>query len=180
MGYQDILKFWFEEISPKDQFVRNDEVDAMMIERFSELHTKGTAGDLTDWTETAEGSLALIVLLDQFSRNMFRGDNKSYAQDEMALNIAKQTIKKGFDYELTDEQRRFVYMPYMHSESKASHAEAVPLFESLNDPETLKYEHIHKDIVDRFGRYPHRNECMERDSTPEEIEYLENNQESFF
>jgi len=179
MDYTEIIEFWFTELKPKDHFIQSDEVDERIAD-FIEVHASAKAGETEPWRETALGALAEIIVLDQFSRNLFRGSAGSFAQDTLALELAQQAVSKGYDQELLPEQRMFMYMPYMHSESKEVHAQAVPLFESLGNKDTLKYEHIHKDIIDRFGRYPHRNEVLGRESTDEEVKYLAENSESFF
>ncbi len=180
MTPQTVLTFWFEEIDEADHFKTNPTVDEAIKERFSDAHTAAAAGELANWADTPEGTLALIIVLDQFSRNLFRGDGRSFAYDDLALTLAEAAIEKGFDMHFEPDQRLFIYLPFMHSESREVHARAVPLFESLGLESSLKYEHIHKDIIDRFGRYPHRNEVLGRESTAEELEYLANNQESFF
>ena len=179
MNYQTIINFWFHELEPQDHFVKNDWVDEQ-IQGFADIHAAVKAGETTAWRETAQGALAEIIVLDQFSRNMFRGSGESFAQDAQALELAQAAIAKGQDQELPENMRLFMYMPYMHSESKEVHAAAIPLFEALGNEETLKYEHIHKDNIDQFGRYPHRNEVLCRESTPEEEQYLAENSESFF
>jgi uncharacterized protein (DUF924 family) len=179
MEYQQILNFWFYELEAQDHFVKNDWVDEQ-IKGFADVHTAVKAGETAAWRETAQGALAEIIVLDQFSRNMFRGSAESFTQDARALELAQAAIAKGQDQELSPEMRLFMYMPYMHSESKKVHAAAVPLFESLGNKNSLAYEHIHKKIIDQFGRYPHRNEMMGRKHTPEETAYLAENVESFF
>jgi len=179
MEYKTIIDFWFTELQPKDHFVRSDEVDGQ-IKNFHHVHEAVKKGVTAPWRETAEGALAEIIVLDQFSRNMFRGSSESFAQDEQALTLAQNAIKKGQDMELAENMRLFMYMPYMHSESKGVHALAVPLFEALGNVSSLEYEHIHKNIIDKYGRYPHRNQLLGRENTPEEKKYLDENHESFF
>jgi uncharacterized protein (DUF924 family) len=179
MEYKTIIDFWFSELTSEQHFVKNDAVDER-IKSFAAVHTAVKEGETAQWRETAEGTLAEIIVLDQFSRNMFRGSADSFAHDGQALALSQEAVAKGFDKQLSVEQRMFLYMPYMHSESKEVHAEAVALFESLGIEETLKYEHIHKNIIDQFGRYPHRNEVLGRENTLEEATYLAENSESFF
>jgi len=179
MDYQIIIDYWFKELTSEQHFVKDDAVDAR-IKSFADVHTAVVAGETSIWRETAGGALAEIIVLDQFSRNMFRGDQKCFAYDTQALELAQGAIEKGQDKELPENMRMFMYMPYMHSESKEVHADAVPLFESLGMEGTLKYELIHKNIIDQFGRYPHRNEILGREPTPEEEKYLKENTESFF
>lgn len=179
MEYRQIIDFWFNELESKDHFVKSDAVDER-IKSFTDVHTAVKAGETAPWRDTAEGALAEIIVLDQFSRNMFRDTDACFAQDLRALELAELAISKGYDLELPPEKRMFMYMPYMHSESKEIHEKAVVLFEALGLEGTLKYEHIHKDIIDEFGRYPHRNKVLGRMNTPEEEKYLAENSESFF
>lgn len=180
MEYRDVLQFWFEELGPDDWFEVKPDVDESIRTRFSELHERAVAGETKDWRTTPEGALAEIIVLDQFSRNMFRGSPMSFAYDEQALALAREAIERGFDQELPKEQRAFMYLPYMHSESPEVHVEAERLFESLGSEKHLKYERLHKRIIDRFGRYPHRNEILGRETTPEEQEFLENEENASF
>ncbi len=175
MTPEDILTFWFEELTPKQHYVSDEKLDADMIRRFSDIHTRAVSGELADWRATPEGRLAEIIILDQFSRNMFRGDPRCWAQDPKALELAREAVAAGDDMKIPQNQRAFLYMPYMHSESAAAHVEAVVLFEKLGNEGNLKFELLHKDIIDRFGRYPYQNELLGRVSTPEEIEFLKNN-----
>lgn len=175
-----VLDFWFEELSPEDWFTGSAELDETIRARFDDLHTAVAANEYWKFRTTGKSLLAEVLVLDQFSRNMFRDTPQAFAFDGQALALAQQAIASGLDKDLSDDERMFLYMPFMHSESRVIHLEADPLFESLGKAETLKYEKIHKDIIDQFGRYPHRNKILGRDSTPQEIEYLENNQESFF
>lgn len=176
----EVLEFWFGELSEKDWFTKSDEVDKKIVERFSELHKEVVAGEYWKYRTSGKSLLAEIIVLDQFSRNMFREDARAFAQDSLALALSQQAIANGFDVGMTIDERMFLYLPFMHSESKVIHTAAVPFFESLGVESTLKYEHIHKDIIDRFGRYPHRNEILGRESTDEEKEYLASTTENFF
>lgn len=180
MNYKDILDFWFEELTGKDRFMGGEALDRKIAERFSDVHAAAAAGEYESWREVPEGALAEIIILDQFSRNLFRGKKAAFATDAMALELAQVAIEKGFDQKLDRDKRLFLYMPYMHSESKEVHQEALKLFTALGNEESRKYEIIHKEIIDRFGRYPHRNKQLDRESTPEEIQYLEESEESFF
>ena len=177
---QAVLKFWFEELTPEDWYSGSAEIDEQIREKFADTHVAVVAGEYWKERVTPETYLAEVIVLDQFSRNKFRDTRKAFAFDDMALCLAQHAIAAKFHEEMTEEQKQFLYMPFMHSESKQIHETALVLFESLGNEESLKFEKIHKDIIDRFGRYPHRNETLGRDSTPEEIEYLANNEESFF
>lgn len=167
-----ILHFWFEELRPEAWWRKDDILDAMITERFGALLDSAKQGELFAWRETAEGALAEIIVLDQFSRNIFRDDARAFAQDGLALVLAQEAVRRGLDGELAKARRHFLYMPYMHSESRAMHVEAVRLFTALGDAAVLDFELRHKAIVDRFGRYPHRNALLGRESTREEIEFL--------
>lgn len=176
----DVITFWFEELSFADKFSGKPEIDAAIKERFGATHAAVAAGEFGLAARDAKQYLAEIIVLDQFSRQLFRDTPQAFAYDGQALTLAQECINRGLDTELEPGERMFLYMPFMHSESRVIHAAAVPLFASLKMDEPLKYEHIHKDIIDRFGRYPHRNDTLGRQSTPEEVEYLANNHEDFF
>mgnify|MGYP000848083764 CR=1 FL=1 len=176
----EVLRFWFEELTPEQWFAGGEELDQRIKERFSDIHAQVAAGEFWQYRTEPHSYLAEVIVLDQFSRQMFRGSAHAFAYDHMALALSQHAIAAGFDQKLDQAERQFLYMPFMHSESKLIHAAAVSLFESLGEPEVLKYEHIHKDIIDQFGRYPHRNETLGRESTAEETDYLTNNQEAFF
>lgn len=171
--HESVLSFWFEEITPKQRWVKDPEFDALITKRFGTTHARATRGELWEWRETPEGRLAEIILFDQFSRNMFRDTPEAFAYDTIALVLAQEMVAQGSDQEIDESRRAFVYMPYMHSESKEVHTEALRLFEAFGNPDNLKYEHMHKEIIDRFGRYPHRNTILGRESTEEEEAFLE-------
>ena len=170
--YQEIIEFWFNEIDSSKWFIKDTGFDRLIIDRFSEVHTQAVAGELFPWRTTAPGSLAEIIVLDQFSRNMFRDTPQSFAHDTLALALAQSAIEKGFDTELSEEKRPFFYLPFMHSESLVIHTEAERLYAKLGNPSSAEFEHKHKIIIERFGRYPHRNRILGRASTPEEEVFL--------
>jgi len=170
--FNKIIDFWFTELEPKQWWQKDDGLDAQIKTRFGELHHQASVSELFDWRESALGSLAEIIVLDQFSRNIYREKPAAFACDVLALALAQTAIAKGFDKELTDEQRVFLYMPFMHSESKLIHKEAVQLFKALGIQNNLDFEYQHRAIIDRFNRYPHRNKILGRDSTKEELEFL--------
>ncbi|MFT5037175.1 MAG: hypothetical protein ACI9VM_000752 [Candidatus Azotimanducaceae bacterium] len=180
MNYSDVLHFWFVELQPKDWFTKNADVDARMRERFFDLHQEIVHGEHQDWKTTAEGVLAYVIVLDQFSRNLFRGNAKSFQNDEQALAAAKYAIAIGLDTELPPKQRPFLYMPYMHSESRDVHEKALALFHALGNDQNLQYEILHKKIIDRFGRYPHRNTILGRETTEAEQEFLDAEEHASF
>jgi uncharacterized protein (DUF924 family) len=167
-----VLDFWFVELAPEQKFTKDPELDAQIKQRFEPVYWTIVNGETEAWRATPEGRLAEIIVLDQFARNMFRDDPQSFAADDLALDLTQQMLTLGLDQHLSYEQRQFVYMPLMHSESVAVHEQAVQVFEAYGNGMTLRYEHKHKDIIDRFGRYPHRNAVLGRTSTPEEIEFL--------
>lgn len=175
----DILAFWFEEIPPKHWWKRSGDVDRLIESRFGVLHDAAERCELYDWRESAKGRLAEVIVLDQFSRHLFRGHPKAYANDSLALVLAQTAVAINADHELDSAQRAFLYMPYMHSESPIIHAVAVALFSQPGLEGSLESELRHKDIIDRFGRYPHRNAILGRTSTPEEMDFLKNTGSSF-
>ncbi len=179
MRYQEVLKFWFEDINPELWFQKSDAFDATLRERFGQLVAAATVCELDHWRNTPEGRLAEILLLDQFTRNLYRNTPQAFASDPLALALAQEAIASGCEAQLNVEQRRFLYMPFMHSESQRIHERAVCLFTHLGLPEVVEYEMRHKRIIDRFGRYPHRNAILGRPSTPNEIAFLEEPGSSF-
>lgn len=179
----DVLDFWFgREDDPdygesRDAWFRKDEAfDATVRDRFGGLYEEAAAGGLDGWREEAGSCLALVIVLDQFPRNMFRGDARTHATDGEALDAAKYAIERGLDRELPAFQRMFLYMPFMHAESVGDQRRSVELFEGLaaepGGPDVVEYAVGHRDIVERFGRFPHRNALLGRETTPEEAEFL--------
>lgn len=169
----DVLTFWFEELTPEEHFNGGTEIDEEIRERFGKLHTKAAAGELYDWRETLYGRLAEIIILDQFSRNLYRGEAKAFAQDKMALALAQECLRNCDLSTLESSERAFLYMPFMHSESLVIHEIAMKLFSSEPDlKENLKYEISHKETLEEFGRYPYRNKALGRKNTPAEEDYL--------
>ena len=179
MTPDNILSFWFEEIEPKQWFVKDLSFDQLLIERFSDIHHQASQCELYDWRKTAEGCLAEVIILDQFSRNMFRDTANAFASDPLALALAQSAIAAGKDQDLTPAQRTFLYMPFMHSESLKVHDVAVKLFTDNGIQANLDFEIKHRDIIEKYGRYPHRNAILGRDSSPEEIAFLEQPGSSF-
>ncbi|AYO56057.1 DUF924 family protein [Acinetobacter wuhouensis] len=179
MNYQTVLDFWFSAETQPYWFAKSDAFDQQLRNQFLDTLEQARQAELWSWRENAEGRLAEIIVLDQFSRNLYRDYPASFAQDPMALALAQETIQLGLDQNLRPEQRSFLYMPFMHSESKIIHEQALKLFEGLGNPVNLDFEKKHKIIIDRFGRYPHRNEILGRESTVEEIEFLTQPNSSF-
>lgn len=179
MSAQNVIQFWFQEIDKKFWFAKNEEFDRDLIRRFGALHHQTAQCENYAWRETPVGRLAEIIVLDQFSRNMFRDKPESFAQDALALALAQEAVARGDDLKVPLEYRGFLYMPYMHSESALIHKEAVRLFSQKGLEYNLDFELKHKAIIDRFGRYPHRNKILGRLSTPEEVEFLKQDGSSF-
>lgn len=168
---EKILQFWFNDIDP-DQWRRFDPVfDELLKERFLTVLQQAAAGELSTWRDTVKGRLAEIIILDQFSRNIYRDTPLAFAQDGMALLLTQEAITVGALSELNETERNFFLMPFMHSESRVIHAQAEALFKQYA-PARYQAELKHKVIIDRFGRYPHRNDILGRVSTQEEIEFL--------
>ena len=167
---KEVIRFWFEELKPEDWFKKSEALDQEMRERFEELYWKASRGELFHWRATAEGRLAEILLLDQIPRNIFRGTAQAFMTYSLALVLAQEGLTQA--QELPVVQRGFFYMPFMHSESLTIHEEALRLFDQPGLEKRLKYEKMHMDILQQFGRYPHRNAILGRPSTKEEEEYL--------
>lgn len=179
LGYQDVLKFWFKDNGPAQWWGKDENFDRIIIKRFSALHQRATRCELFEWRKHAHGRLAEIIVLDQFSRNMFRGSPLSFAHDALALALAQEALSVGADKALDQNERNFLYMPFIHSESMKIHEVAVKLFHQDVIDGNLEDELKHKAIIERFGRYPHRNAVLGRESTPEEIEFLNQAGSSF-
>jgi uncharacterized protein (DUF924 family) len=168
----DVLKFWFDDLTPAQWYAVSADVDAMIAGRFGALHAVAARCELFGWRTSPEGRLAEIIVLDQFSRNIHRGAAAAFAQDALALALAQEAVAVGADMALEPAKRAFLYLPYMHSESAAIHHVALRLFDAPGLENNLDFEHKHKAIIDRFGRYPHRNDVLGRVSTPEEVAFL--------
>jgi uncharacterized protein (DUF924 family) len=170
--YTEILRFWFEEIDHSKWWGKDDDFDKLIIGRFASTHAMAGRCELFEWRTDAHGRLAEIIVLDQFSRNMFRDSPLSFAQDSLALALAQEAISAQADKVLGPIERSFLYMPFMHSESLKIHEVAMDLFQNNGIQSSLDFEIRHKRIIERFGRYPHRNSVLGRESTAEEIEFL--------
>jgi uncharacterized protein (DUF924 family) len=175
----DVIKFWFEEIEPAQRFKKDAEFDELISSRFRKVHKLASKGLLYTWRDHPLDALAEIIVLDQFSRNMFRDSPKAFAQDTLALVLAQEAIRRKLDQELNAEEKAFLYMPFMHSESQDIHEIALFLFDQPGLEDNYNFEIKHKAIIDRFGRYPHRNEILGRKSTEEELEFLSQPGSSF-
>ena len=172
MQAEDILHFWFEELSPAQHFAQEDAIDAMIRVRFGPIWQAAQHCELWEWRATPQGRLAEIVVLDQFSRHIHRGTPLAFAQDAQALVLAQELVAGGHDATLPPAQRAFAYMPYMHSESAAIHAQSVQLFAQPGLEGNLRFALQHQAIIERFGRYPHRNAILGRASSDEELTFL--------
>jgi uncharacterized protein (DUF924 family) len=177
--YQEILTFWFNEIDQSKWWVKDTEFDKAIINKFSAIHTAATKGELFEWRLTPKGRLAEIIVLDQFSRNMFRDSAQAFSYDPVALVLAQEAVAAGADEHLTTPEAVFLYLPFMHSESLKIHERAIALFERNGMENSLDFELKHKAIIERFGRYPHRNKALGRVSTVEEIEFLKQPNSTF-
>ena len=186
----EVLAFWFgREDEPgygefREAWFRKDpEFDQQVQERFGPLYERAAAGELDGWREEARSCLALVICLDQFPRNMFRGDGRTHATDDKALETARYALERALDRELPPFQKVFVYMPFMHSESVEDQRRSVELFGRLAEkpgaPDLTSYAVGHMEIVERFGRFPHRNVILGRETTPEEAEFLQGPDSSF-
>ncbi len=174
-----ILSFWFGDPQAPDYgaprtfwFQSTPHLDREIRDQFEDLHRKAAKGELDMLMESPEGSLALILLLDQFPRNMYRGTPQAFASDAKALEIAKHALEKRFDQSLLPVHKMFLYLPFEHSENVEDQENSVALFKTLGNDEGLEYALQHRDIIARFGRFPHRNEILGRKSTPDELNFL--------
>ena len=179
MNADSIITFWFETIEPKAWWTKDAAFDRLLKDQFGVLHTQAIAGGLVDWRKTAQGRLAEIIILDQFSRNIYRNTARAFAYDDMALGLAKDAVNNDAQSELQVKQRAFLYMPFMHSESLNDHKRAMELFKEPGLEGNLDAEKRHLAIIKRFNRYPHRNEILGRESTEEEVEFLKEAGSSF-
>lgn len=168
---QDVVAFW-QQAGPQRWFAKDDGFDAEFKARFAAAHEAAADGRLDGWAHGAEGALALLVLLDQFPRNAFRGSARMFATDARAVAVADAAIAAGHDHAVDPELRRFFYLPFMHSETLADQERCVALCAGL-DENTHDYAVLHRDIIARFGRFPHRNPQLGRDTTPQEQRFLD-------
>jgi uncharacterized protein (DUF924 family) len=168
---KDVLRFWFEELRPDDWFGSKDETDELIRTRFGALHEKLAREAPSMTFDTAEAALAAILVFDQVPRNMFRGQPRAFATDDMAAAIARKAVERGFDTAVPEKRRIFLYMPLMHAENLADQEHCVSLISALPG-DFLKYAVEHRDIVARFGRFPHRNRALGRESTAAEQTFL--------
>lgn len=168
----EVLRFWFEETGPKQWFEKDEAFDAGVRQRFLALHERLAEEPVAAFLTDAPTALAAVIVLDQMPRNMFRGTPRAFATDPKALELADALVARGLDSGLTKHERLFLYLPFEHAESREAQARSVALIAGLGDPELAKWAELHKVVIDRFGRFPHRNAALGRPSTPEEIEFL--------
>lgn len=175
----DVLSFWFEECTPAQWWTKDAGFDRLVQSRFERVYASAAAGETWTWRDTPEGRLAEVIVLDQFPRNMYRNDAKSFATDTVALILAQEAVRGGHDLRLPVAHRTFLYLPYMHSESLPVHKEALKLFAQPGLEYNFDFEKKHLAIIERFGRYPHRNDALGRVSTADEREFLKQPGSSF-
>jgi uncharacterized protein (DUF924 family) len=176
---EDVLRFWFEEAGPKRWFEKGEPFDADVRRRFLALHEELAAQPSDTLLGDARTALAAIIVFDQLPRNMFRGSHRAFATDAKALEIAEAVVARGLDTGLSKDERHFCYLPFEHAEDAQAQARCVTLMSGLGDPELTKWAEAHKLIIDRFGRFPHRNAVLGRASSVEEAEFLKQPDSSF-
>ena len=177
--YKKVLQFWFEDSEPYQWFKKDAEFDQRIVDNFADVHAQATRGELYEWRRTTKGRLAEIIVLDQFSRNMFRESPLAFINDPITLVLAQEVVAQGLDKELTTVEKGFIYLPFMHSESLKIHEVAETLYRQPGLESNLEWELKHKRIIERFGRYPHRNAALGRESTQEELAFLQQPGSSF-
>ena len=175
----EIIQFWFKDVERKQWWVKNDDFDQLLINKYKAIHVQAINCELYQWRESPLGRLAEVIVLDQFSRNMFRDTEKAFASDALALILAQEAIAVGADESLNETEKSFLYMPFMHSESLLIHEAGLKLFQAGTSDSSINFEIRHKKIIEEFGRYPHRNKILGRVSTKEELEFLNKPGSSF-
>lgn len=176
--YEQLLDFWFSEEVKQKWFNSTPDFDQQLLDSYESLWQQGMDGELESWTDSAEGCLALVVLFDQLPLNMYRNQAESFSSEQLARNVADLAILRGFDQQLPDDRKGMLYMPFMHSENLEDQKRSIELFEKAGLKENARFAHHHYGIVEKFGRFPHRNKALGRESTEAEIEYL-NSDEAF-
>jgi uncharacterized protein (DUF924 family) len=169
---EDVLSFW-RAAGAEKWFAKDDAFDAEIRSRFLPAYEAAAGGALSDWEATPEGALALAIVLDQFPRNMFRGDARAYAADAVARGVAERALARGFDQRIPEGERMFLYLPFEHSEALADQERCCALFRALGNDDLLRWAELHADIIRRFGRFPHRNAVLGRKTTPDEQTFLD-------
>ena len=176
---EDVITFWFEEISPEQWFKKDKKFDAMLLERAGTIVRKALNGQLDKWSKTSTGSVSLVILLDQFTRNIFRDTPKAFSGDEMALVLSQKSINSEWFTKLSMSYKQFLLMPMMHSEDISIQEKSLPLFKQHTNKRTYEFAIKHRDIIAKFGRFPHRNLILSRPSTEEELIFLNQPGSSF-
>lgn len=171
--FESLLNFWFDEIKHALWWEKDTQFDKFITEEYSSMHAKAIKCELFEWRQSARGRLAEIIVLDQFSRNMFRDSALSFANDSLALALAQEAVALGADNELNPIERGVLYLPYMHSESRKIHEVALALYKKNSVQANIDFEIKHKNIIDQFGRYPHRNAILNRESTQQELAFIQ-------
>jgi uncharacterized protein (DUF924 family) len=174
--YQDLINFWFSDQASQYWFNSTEVFDQQLIDSYTDTWRQAKQGELDDWQHTATGSLALVIVLDQFPLNMFRGTAESFSTEAQSRAVARSAIEEAYDQELAAHQKSFLYMPFMHSEDLNDQALSVELFSQPGLDNNLRFAKHHYEIVERFGRFPHRNKILGRESSEAEIEYLNSKQ----
>lgn len=169
---QEILDFWFSDQMSRYWFAKSDDIDREIAARFSDTLEAAHAGRLDHWTQDADSALALVIALDQFPRNIHRGGPRAFASDDLALSHAGAALERGHDQAQPPERRQFFYLPFMHAEDLPAQDRSVALYQALGNENSLHFARDHRDIVARFGRFPHRNAILGRETTPDEAEFL--------
>lgn len=172
---QEVHDFWFVEHGPEDWFMGAEDFDRKVHEQLRDIHAEAERGELWHWRQTPDGRVAELILLDQISRQLYRGQARAFDCDKMALALAQEVIAQGLNEPMDVNHRLFVYMPFQHAESLVIQEESVRLFKALGNDEYLPYALAHHETIARFGRFPFRNKALGRESTPEEIAYMEAN-----
>ena len=175
-GPEEILTFWLDEVGEERWYAQDEALDARVRDQFEETWEAAMEGRFGLWLTYPSGALAYIVLLDQFPRNMFRGSGRSFESNDLALRHAGAALDHGFDQQVEATARQFFYLPFMHSEDLQDQDRAVRLYEALGDESSLRFARQHREIIARFGRFPHRNAVLARESTPDETEFLKTHQ----
>lgn len=176
---ETVLQFWFNETEPEKWFKKDEEFDRTVRARFADVCRRAAAGNLDAWQQTPRGCVALVIVLDQFPRNMYRGDARAFATDAAARAVLRRALASGFDKGLSVPEKQFLYMPLQHSEDAADQALSVALNTATGNADLVKWAEAHHRIVERFGRFPHRNNILGRESTQEEVEFLKEKGSSF-
>jgi len=169
---EEVLGFWFEALMPEQWFTKSDELDREIGERFEGLRLAVLAAGANGWRDDPRTLLAAVILLDQFSRNVHRGTAQAFAADPLAQELASLAVERGWDRDMTPQQRQFLYLPFEHAESRDLQAVSLSCFETLGPGEVLEYARQHAEVIARYGRFPSRNAALGRISTPAEEEYL--------